>query len=911
MLRLLIKIGVLIVIQLLTFQKLSFAAFCDMNNEITPISRPTTGSVNAIVIYCAGMNVTTSLPGWSSAIWSGGNPLSVPRFYSENSNALYTLTADVAGPAKTAKLYQSNCCDPIGETGGSNFDVNIVTLVDADENFALYDQDNDNYVDAFFLVIIDHPDPNMSPGGIAVTDVGIYTTNDINPNTGQYVKIDGAKGVTCRFLRTETQGVAVHVCAHEYGHQLCLPDLYFPGRGVGGFSVMSNVEWNDIPPPFDPWSKEQLGWVTPTVVDNPLWNRLLKDFNTQQEVYKFNRNSNEYFLLTRHWGRLNLDSASVWEANFPGGGVLVEHVDKSLRNCSHNFSPNVFHKVLDIENSHGLYDWAVDSLGDSVTTTQNDSAGRDSMDILSTGYLGSATSFYNSTTKTHFDATTNPSSDGYQQVGGVWYQNVLTNVAVRDIQGDGTGNMYANLFKTDNVYGVLTGPTSFSKTSYTIKGDLTINSGASLTINSGAKIQFTANSDNQYSGVDIRKGEIIVSGTLNVIGTSTDSAILTSISTAPGGGVSDTDWYGIRVLSGGSAKLKYAHVKHAYIGASYENSASDTVANCLFDSNYVYGVKAWNNNLVIRNCTFKNMPIGYGVQSYIYTPKIENNRFENLKYGVSAGRATITGNKFVGVSGISERAISLDIGNPSTATVTSDTVVGTFSDAYLESYKSNASITNCVLGDTTSSTAPIGIRATVNATAVIKNSTIRGYTSKGVYGPGGNIDLGNVLESGEGNNYIHSSTGGVKAVWNTSTTTLKAEFNYWGQAPPPASLFYGPVDYTPYLSSPPAPKIAVHQTQGDDNLPKSFSVSQNYPNPFNPTTVIEYSIPMASRVSIRIYNILGQVVKTLTDENKLAGTYSVIWDGTNQSGKPVTSGVYFYYVKTDDFKETKKMTLIR
>jgi hypothetical protein len=94
-------------------------------------------------------------------------------------------------------------------------------------------------------------------------------------------------------------------------------------------------------------------------------------------------------------------------------------------------------------------------------------------------------------------------------------------------------------------------------------------------------------------------------------------------------------------------------------------------------------------------------------------------------------------------------------------------------------------------------------------------------------------------------------------------------------------------------------------------LPHDFSLSQNYPNPFNPQTVIEYALPRDSRVSIVVYNVLGQKVKVLKNEWEEAGYKSVSWDGTNQSGQEIGTGIYFYKITAGDFVQTKKMVLLK
>ena len=97
----------------------------------------------------------------------------------------------------------------------------------------------------------------------------------------------------------------------------------------------------------------------------------------------------------------------------------------------------------------------------------------------------------------------------------------------------------------------------------------------------------------------------------------------------------------------------------------------------------------------------------------------------------------------------------------------------------------------------------------------------------------------------------------------------------------------------------------------DDLLPNAFTLSQNYPNPFNPRTTIEYSLPVRSHVNISIYNILGRKIITLIDATKAAGKYSIGWDGATYDGKPVSSGLYFYRLETDNYSEVKKMLLLK
>ena len=88
---------------------------------------------------------------------------------------------------------------------------------------------------------------------------------------------------------------------------------------------------------------------------------------------------------------------------------------------------------------------------------------------------------------------------------------------------------------------------------------------------------------------------------------------------------------------------------------------------------------------------------------------------------------------------------------------------------------------------------------------------------------------------------------------------------------------------------------------------KQFELSQNYPNPFNPETMIQLTVSEAAHVTIRIFNIVGQEVRRLVDANKPAGTYQFIWNGKDNTGREVSSGVYMYQATQDEQVQMRRM----
>jgi flagellar hook assembly protein FlgD len=94
-------------------------------------------------------------------------------------------------------------------------------------------------------------------------------------------------------------------------------------------------------------------------------------------------------------------------------------------------------------------------------------------------------------------------------------------------------------------------------------------------------------------------------------------------------------------------------------------------------------------------------------------------------------------------------------------------------------------------------------------------------------------------------------------------------------------------------------------------LPESYVLYQNYPNPFNPITTLSYDLPEDALVNITIYDMMGRQVKTLINDQQTAGYRSVQWNGTNNIGQPVSAGLYLYTIQAGEFRQTKKMVLLK
>ncbi len=116
-------------------------------------------------------------------------------------------------------------------------------------------------------------------------------------------------------------------------------------------------------------------------------------------------------------------------------------------------------------------------------------------------------------------------------------------------------------------------------------------------------------------------------------------------------------------------------------------------------------------------------------------------------------------------------------------------------------------------------------------------------------------------------------------------------------------VYYGRISQIP---------VAIDDRQDDSGIPGTFSLSQNYPNPFNPATKIRYSIPQSSNVVIKVFDILGNEIETLVNEEKPTGEYEVDFNSLSASGgQGLTSGIYFYKLQAGSFVQTKKMILMK
>ncbi len=153
-------------------------------------------------------------------------------------------------------------------------------------------------------------------------------------------------------------------------------------------------------------------------------------------------------------------------------------------------------------------------------------------------------------------------------------------------------------------------------------------------------------------------------------------------------------------------------------------------------------------------------------------------------------------------------------------------------------------------------------------------------------------------------NWIASSSLAIDTAFDTAFVSTEYIF-----------IPLGGIDYDPIWGGPINISGTAVEESITDILPASFQLEQNYPNPFNPSTSIWFDLPTRAKVTLTVFNLLGQEVSTLVDEDLPAGRHLSTWDGHSDNGAPVASGIYFYKLIADaddnKFVETKKMMLLK
>jgi parallel beta-helix repeat protein len=496
--------------------------------------------------------------------------------------------------------------------------------------------------------------------------------------------------------------------------------------------------------------------------------------------------------------------------------------------------------------------------------------------------------------------------------------------------GAGKVNAYRSITEwghvtTDSDHIAYWGAQTGSPDTYYVSGDLVVEEGDTLVLNKGTTIKIAPEpwENDEINGEDPNRVEIIVKGTLRAGTSGSGPIVFESFADTPAIG----DWAGIRFDSPSNGyALEGITVRHAKIGIEVVSgelllkdnvvdscetgikisSANVTVDTCTVQNNTDYGIYAVSSDslLTIKRSIVKFNDVGMYLADSTQTTVTSCTVTDN-DIGIEVYRDHLVTIKNCTINDNTTDGIYIHSGSP--IKIEGNTVDG--NGVGIFAYSANVKIKNSNV--VTNNTG--GIKCDYFAHALIESTTISGNGTGILAVNGSEPGVGGGTGSGDNSitnqTYFHISN-------LTTEVTIMAENNWWGSSRgPKATEFIGPVDYTPWRSSAPSLTsefIAFEDEEDGEELPHGFAISAAYPNPFNPTATVKYEVPRpGAQVSLTIYNVRGQVVRTLVDEFKVPGFYTVTWDTRNDAGGPTASGIYFLQMRTRGFTQTKKLVLLK
>ncbi|OGU77432.1 MAG: hypothetical protein A2V93_09610 [Ignavibacteria bacterium RBG_16_34_14] len=790
-------------------------------------------------------------------LFDGPNPTgTITDFYSEISYNQLRFTGTCSGwynMPRTLEQYVGNN-NGLGTQGGPRFVLDIVMIADSTLNFADYIQyyDAQNKPHIGFLAVV-HAGAGAEQGANniwshrwnfrVITGGQTFTTNDIDPVSGQNVIIDGDYAIQPEMDGGSNSNgplINIGVFAHEFGHIFGLPDLYDTdnsSEGLGNWCLMAGGSYggdgnsSHTPVHMSAWCKKELGWVNVINVTNAIDSLVVQNVEENPVIYRMWKNGTiglQYFLIENRQ-KIHFD------ANLYSPGFLIFHVDDAM-----NGNQNENHYLVDLEQADGY-------------RNLNNGSGR--------GDTGDP--FPGSTNNTRFDINTNPNSKDYS------LQNTF--VSLRNIRQDGL-NMIADLDIGTRPY-------------------LELNS---VTI-SEHNIQNGRVEPNETGDVNFVLNNISPANSLNTTVryflTVNEITVINSEYSEPINGEA-TQTLTIDSAFSVSANFNPNTLSLRYEIISEGNTIEDTVDVVIgipktlliskseqksYDSYYISSFNELGKNY---EESYNNIPefISRRDAVIIFTSKAFENIFTQAEidsfssFIANGGKIMFTG-----------QALADNLQNEYPDFLHNDIGIGWESNMFLPNY--SYGIPGDLFGDQFSSLRIRGIGGANNQVnpdvLTILDSSFHfslTYQSSGTKPAGGWIekpDGAKIIFWGFGFEGIDDSQSSV-----TRTQVLNTIFQWFdGTLDVPGENPFSTIDY---------------------------ELSQNYPNPFNPITTISYHVPVKSFVSLKVYDILGREIQTLVNEEKNAGKYEIRFDASL-----LTSGVYFYKIRSEKYSDVKKMLLVK
>jgi len=811
---------------------------------------------------------------FQAQLYDGPNPTgTVTEYYSEVSyNQLY-FTGDAQGWYDVPGNLQSY----IGGTGGPQFVVDVIVDADPTLNFADYIQyyDGQGKPRIGFVAVV-HAGAGAEAGANNIWShrwdfrvIGpSYITNDVDPVSGQNVIIDGPYAIMPeRSGGNNTSGsiIEIGVFAHEFGHIFGIPDLYDTdgsSEGLGNWCLMAGGAWGgNGSSPYTPvhmsaWVKKELGWVTPINITS--YQNLLSVPNAEENptVYRMWRDA----LITPQYFLIENRQKIGFDVNIYDSGFLIYHVDDTQSG-----NQNEDHYLVDLEQADGLR---------HLNNNQN------------RGDAGDP--FPGSNQNTRFDFNTNPNSKDYS------LQNTF--VSVRNIYKD--GDMMVGDFEvgprsgayaygdpiTSDFGGVEVGTNSIPKTVIlTNYGDQNLVITDIPTSVGDFNLVTTLTLPDTLSPYDDSLS-LAFTFSPTVVGNTQEIFTITS---------NDPTFSGFTLLGHGVV-IYPALDKTFYASSGDMNNGEILTIDGITGSGTLLGASLFDEikSLSIHPTTGAI----YGLVSRIIEADIvkvnsgggDSYRLFNLDLPQMASIAFDTSGTLYGITRNGD-LYTFDLTNGSYNFEVD--AMGSYSGITFHPGTNE-------LWATSSSFLPSNLDAIFKVNLTTGDTTIVGHTGLGkrtndIVFDENSILYGIIGADNELNDFISiDASNGVGTI-------------------------IGSIAFQHILGLA-FEETGVTSVKDDENtvVPTQFSLEQNYPNPFNPTTTIQFSLPVNSNVKLVVYNMLGQAVATLLNEQRSAGNHSIVWNSSNTNGVKLSSGIYFYELIANglnggSFQQIRKMVLLK
>lgn len=791
---------------------------------------------------------------------------SMTDYYKENSYGKFVVTGNAVGPFRMPHdySYYTNEQGGLGSypQNSQGLVVDAVVLADAaGVDFSQYDTwgpdgTPDGMVDAVMIV-------HSGPGG-----EGTGNENDIHSHKwslGIFAENrDGVEIDVFTVQPEENQNIgeisSIGIFAHEYGHVLGLPDLYdidyIPetSYGIGIWSLMASGTYNHdgkVPAHLDAWCKVAVGFVTPIEVSSNMTAAEIPQVESEPAIYKLWRDGvyeNEYFLVENR-------QKVGFDTYLPGGGLLIYHVDDNATFSNQNVE--YYHVALEQADGYEQIEYAGGNDGDDDDP------------------------FPGGTDNHSFDDLSAPNSRAYD--------GTSSQVAVWDIS-DSDSLMTANL------------DINWSRPYFSIDSVLIQDGNTDDVIDIGNPAALKFYIENKWmSVIDV---ELTVTNATVPINYSNQSVTIDAV---PGDGAItfiNTSPINLTVPPDIDPTFDSFFVDITYNGGIPGGTfilekqigqsrilIVDADRGDPYDTAFTVDLYNLRKPADVWDKTINGTPPGVILSLYddviwmtgdTADDYVDANDIAAMTYYMDNG-----GNFMLTGQGLGQEFLEKDSAFMANYLKSvfqgyqfTNTYEGVDGNAVFDGVKFRLVSYNHQYYATAEEILPMN-----GGKAAIYYRNIGGYVGVTYHGDYKLVFLDFGYEDLDISNYRYNSRDTLMA------RVLK---------------FFSP-DFVTDIGD-----------EGDalSNLPEGFRLDQNYPNPFNPTTTISYAIPYKAnsgntKTTLTVYNILGREVKTLVDSEQSPGQYSITWDGTNQRGESVTSGVYFYRLIHDNEDLTKKMLLLK